>query len=44
VTPEKITTRYRMNSLNKPKVEIDRRTGAPAHRQHQDRRHRKVQG
>lgn len=28
VTPERITARYRMNSLNKPKVEIDRRTGS----------------
>jgi hypothetical protein len=27
VTPERITGRYRMNSVNKPKVEIDRRTG-----------------
>jgi hypothetical protein len=27
MTPEKITARYRMNGINKPKVEIDRRTG-----------------
>ena len=27
MTPDKITARYRMNGLNKPKVEINRRTG-----------------